>query len=61
MADVKKKKKEEDKSQGPLDIIRQAYDSAARSGVLGAKTKMTVENPDKQADWFSGKKKKKKD
>lgn len=55
MADEKKKKK--DKSA--LDYFKDAYDSAARSGVLGSRAKVSVEEADKGASWYTGKKKKK--
>lgn len=53
MAEIKKKKR------GPLDVIQDAYESAAKSGALGARAKVQAEDSDKQADWYSGKKKKK--
>lgn len=55
MAEEKKKKKD----KGVFETMKEAYASAAKSGVLGARAKVQAEDSDKQADWFEGKKKKK--
>lgn len=57
MADEKKKKKE----KGALDYFKDAYDTAAKSGMLGTRAQVTAEEEAKGggASWYTGKKKKK--
>jgi hypothetical protein len=55
MAEEKKKKKE----KSALDYFSEAYDTAAKSGVLGTRAKVTAEEKGKGSEWYTGKKKKK--
>ena len=56
MAEEKKKKKE----KSATDYFKEAYDTAAKSGILGSRAQVTAEENAKGggAEWYTGKKKK---